>query len=96
MFPSSLTDQLLSIVDSYHFSDDSLKIEALTKLEQAFMDHLLTNILVAIPESQRDSVIALYHSQTSEEFVNACTDLIPERDDFLDDNIETFKAWLEV
>lgn len=91
MFPSSITDQLLTIVDSYNFSDDSLKIQALIKLEQAFMDYLLTDILLEIPE-QKEQLAALCNPDQVPEFLALCQKSIPHRDRFVEESLEDFKS----
>lgn len=49
-------DQLMELVDLYHMTDDTLKLETYSQIENAFFDRLQASLLAALPEAQRDEI----------------------------------------
>ncbi len=49
-------DQLMELVDLYHMTDDTLRLETYTQTENAFFDRLQASLLTALPETQREEI----------------------------------------
>lgn len=90
-------DQLMELVDLYALTDDTLRLETYTQIENAFFDRLQASLLTTLPETQRGEIFkAIDAWEDMNTISEKMRSLIVEPESFtekvLDEFIEEFKT----